>query len=140
MLRPGDYIGAASRLLWGTTKLIWAFLWRMFFAVPIVLAAAGYGIDVLLTSHTVAAGKVVGSLAAMAAALGFSWTSIRSQLFQLATKLEQPLWNAELDAAMGAALTILRRNAVNRWIVDRPGLVARMSPAGPPTPNQTPQS
>jgi len=116
MLRPNDYIDAASRLFSGTSKLAWGFMWRTGFAVPIVLAAGTAAVFFILTSGGQQGSKIAGAAGAGAAALGLSWKGTKATLGQLAGKLEQPLWHAELDAAIGSAITTLDRKEKVRLI------------------------
>lgn len=107
MLQPLDYIRAAGRLLGRTLRLAWTFNLRTAFAGPLLLVAIGVGIWAILTSDGQTATKITGAVVTTAAGLGISWTSTKATLGQLAVKLEQPLWQAELDAAIGSAVTTL---------------------------------
>ncbi len=133
MLGPNDYTTAAGRLIGRSATVVWAFLWRTYFVIPIALAAGAFGIDRLVTSHAAQTTKLVGVAIAAAAALGISWKGIGTAAGSLAAKLEQPLWQAELDAAIGIALTVLERTRRSQWLADRPKQIvaADAPPAGP---------
>lgn len=145
MLQPLDYIRAAGRLLGRTLRLAWTFNLRTAFAGPILFLATGFAIWTILTSGGQTATKIAGALAAAAAGVGISWTSTKATLGQLAVKLEQPLWQAELDAAIGSAVTTLE----HKRHAPRLAKIARqVSPQGPnptlantaPTPTTPPSS
>jgi hypothetical protein len=109
MLRPRDYASAAGRLFRRALGLLWRFLYRTFFVVPLVLAGGGYLIYLILHSGGKTGTQIIGALTAATATLGITWQGTKATLGQAAAKLEEPLWNAELDTAIGSAMTTLDR-------------------------------
>jgi hypothetical protein len=111
MLQAKDYVAAAGRLFGRAARLVGQFVVRTYFVVPLILAGAGVGVWAILTSGGKTAANVVGALTVAAAALGITWKGTKSTLLELAVKLEQPLWDAELDSAIGEAITTLDTSA-----------------------------
>jgi hypothetical protein len=129
MLQAKDYVAAAGRLFDRATRLLGRFVVQTYFLVPIILGGGGYGVWAILTSHGKTATNIVGALTAAAAALGITWSGTRTTLVQLAGKLQQPLWNAELDVAIAQAITTLQTNHLEL----RPAKISAQiaPPAGP---------
>ncbi len=128
VLKPADYIGAAGRLFVRATRLAWSFVLRTWFVVPIILGGSGFAVWTILTSGGQQAPKIVGAIGAGATALGITWKGTKATLGDLALKLEQPLWQAELDVAIGLAVTTLDHTwsaPSNAW------LARKVSPQGP---------
>ena len=112
-----------------TSALAWAFFSR--FAGMISIAAlvlGGAAMALILISSGQEASKIVGAVATGAVALGISWKSTTATLGQIAAHLEHPLWQAELDAAIGSAITTLDRH---RHAPSVQEIAARVSPQGP---------
>ena len=109
MLAPVDYATAAGRLFAHGIGLVWRFLYKTYFAVPLILAAGAVAVWVILHSEGKTGTQVVGAIAAAATALGISWKGTEVTLGRLASKLQVPLWNAELDTSIGSAMTTLDR-------------------------------
>lgn len=129
MLEPMDYVGAAGRLCWRALRLTWRFLWRTAFLVPLMLGAGGVVAWLIVTSSGVhVAIKILGAVGAGVAALGITWKGTAATLGQIAAKLEHPLWDAELDVAIGVAITTVGRG---RFAPPRSRTIARVSPSGP---------
>jgi hypothetical protein len=130
MLRTQDYVAAASRLFTSATGLVASFIIRTYFVFPIILAGGGYGVWTILHSGGKTGTQIVGALAAADAALGISWKGTQATLGQIAVKLEQPLWNAEVDTAIGSAMTTLD----HQRFASRPAKIANeVSPPYGPT-------
>jgi len=111
-----------------TIGLAWGFTWRSGFVVPLVLAAGGFAVWTILTSGGQQATRIAGALGAGAAALGVTWKGTKATLGQAAVKLEQPLWEAELDTAIGSAITTLEHRRLTPSIGR---LAAEVAPQGP---------
>jgi hypothetical protein len=129
MLSPSDYLNAGSRMMASVARLA-----RSFAAQHRTAIAAG----ILITAAVVAAvllsaggsgSKVVGSIAAVAAALGVSWSAVRTSLGKTLAKLEQPLWQAELDTAIAEAITVIPPK--ERGVIAAAGVAAELHPRGP---------
>lgn len=109
MLASQNYAEAGLRLLGDTAALIGRFFRRRRVAVTICVAVVAVVTAVVLLLHfehqTVT--KVTGSLLVAAAAFGVSWSGARATLGKMLAKLEQPLWQIELDTAVVEAITLL---------------------------------
>jgi hypothetical protein len=104
MLTPAAYITAAAELLSHTRRLVGHFLWRYLPAIVfVVVLLLGAGAVVIFVGPV---GKVFAALLPLAAALGITSKGLIAALRSTASKLEQPLWGAELDTAIGAAITV----------------------------------
>jgi hypothetical protein len=137
MLQASDYVAAAGRLFEKATRLLGRFIVQTYFLVPLILGGAGYGIWAILTSHGKTAANIVGAVTAGAAALGITWTGARTTLLQLAAKLQEPLWNAELDAAIAQAITPLE---TNRRALRPAKIAAQIAPPAGPRLTESPPS
>jgi len=109
MLATHNYIEAGIDLLRDTGRLI-----RAFFSKPAVTAATALlvglpatAVVLLLVFDHQAASQVTGSVLALAAGLGITWTGLRSTLGKALARAEQPLWQTELDTAIAEAITVL---------------------------------
>jgi hypothetical protein len=109
MLAPIDYVTAAGRLFRHGIGVVWRFLYKTYFAVPVVLAVGAFAVWAILHSQGKTGTQVVGAIAAAATALGISWKGTEATLGRIAGKLEPPLWNTELDTSIGSAMTTLDR-------------------------------
>ena len=104
MLRIEEYVAAAQGLLkqgWRLSKL---FLRRYLLVVVLVLVLFVGGLTLLLTVHTT--GRVAAGVGALAAALGISWKGIGAAMSELSRRVATPLWGAELDHSIAAAITL----------------------------------
>jgi hypothetical protein len=104
MLSPAAYITAAAELLSHTRRLVGHFLWRYLPAIALVALLLLAAAAVIIFVGSV--GKVLAALLPLAAALGLTSKGLIAALRSTASKLEQPLWGAELDTAIGAAITL----------------------------------
>jgi hypothetical protein len=104
-------------------------MWRTWFVVPIILDVGGLAVWAILTSDAQQATKIIGAVGAGAAALGVTWKGTEGTLGHLALKLEQPLWQAEPDAAIGLAITTLDRKLAASLRLG--ALATAMPPRGP---------
>jgi hypothetical protein len=105
MLTPDAFIAAGAELLGQTRKLLGHFLWRY---LPGVLLVVGLLLSALAVVIFVGpVGKVFAALLPLAAALGLTSRGLVAALRSTAGKLEQPLWDAELDTAIGGAITLV---------------------------------
>jgi hypothetical protein len=104
MLTPAAYITAAAELLSHTRRLVGHFLWRYLPAIVLVVLLLLGATAVVIFVGPV--GKVFAALLPLAAALGLTSKGLIAALRSTASKLEPPLWGAELDTAIGAAITL----------------------------------
>jgi hypothetical protein len=132
MLGAGDYISALGRLAKRVFRLL--FSRRTYFLVPILLLAAGAAIYLLLSSDGKEINKIVGAIAIGAGSLGITAGGIRTTLGRWASKAEQPLWAAEIDVAIGGAITTLHQDFAARVRLRPARIAAAIVPArGPDT-------
>lgn len=130
MLQAKDYVAAVGRLCRRAIHLL--FSPRTYFLAPLILAAGGVAIGFILSSGATEINKIIGAIAAGAGALGITWTGVKATLGRLVADVEEPLWGAELDVAIGGAMTTLDRG----WLVrfhQRPSRIASAvtPPRGP---------
>jgi hypothetical protein len=104
MLTPAAYITAAAELLSHTRRLVGHFLWRYFPGIVLVVLLLLGATAVVIFVGPV--GKVFAALLPLAAALGITAKGLIAALRSTASKLERPLWGAELDTAISAAITL----------------------------------
>jgi hypothetical protein len=104
LLEPDDYLDAARQLEGRfarralTSRWIWA-------VALLALVLFGAGVYFLLAANG-QAGKVAAGASGVLAAVGLTWKGIGGTLGKLVGKLEEPLWGAELDAAITYAITL----------------------------------
>ncbi|MHB8659629.1 MAG: hypothetical protein ACYC91_17105 [Solirubrobacteraceae bacterium] len=103
-LTPDDYADAASAVAQQGGRLARSILSRYVVAIIGLLAVVGLIIAFVVKNPT---SQVVTGLAAVAAALGITWKGVGSVAEKLLVALGRPLWGAEIDAAVGQALTYL---------------------------------
>jgi hypothetical protein len=108
MLELDNYLDAAQRFADETGRLARGVLRR--FPVLTVLAVALLVIGVVLLVVVDSAASIVAGAASILAAAGLTWKGLGSAAGKLVARVEQPLWNAELDIAIGDAITLLRGN------------------------------
>lgn len=130
MLGAGDYVAAVGRLAKRVLRLL--FSRRTYFMVPILLAAGGGAIYLILSSDGREINKLVGAIAAGAGALGITAGSVRTAVGRWASRVEEPLWAAEIDIAIGGAITTLRQNFVVRFSQRPSRIAAAIAPARGP--------
>jgi hypothetical protein len=107
MLEIQDYLDAADRLSRKLRSLTLKFLSRFPEIVVVVLILLAGGIALILFTDSEA--TVLAGAGSVLAALGLTWRGVGRSLGGLASKLEQPLWGAELDTAIRQAITLLAR-------------------------------
>lgn len=99
------------------------FSWRTYFLVPVVLAAGGVAIYFILSAGGQEINKIIGAIATGAGALGITVSGARTTVGRWASKVEEPLWGAEIDVAIAGAITTLDRSWVVRFR-QRPSRIA----------------
>jgi hypothetical protein len=108
MLEIDDYVDAAERLSKRMRTVVLRVLMKFPEVVILVLALLAVGIAVLVVFRDSAAAIVAGA-GTILASVGLTWRGAGRSLGGLASKLEQPLWGAELDIAIMQAITLLAR-------------------------------
>jgi len=106
LLSTGDYLGAAVGLVSDLCSLAWALLKHLWLSVLGLIAAAGGGFW-LIFHYLSGSSKTAAAIVAILGWLGISWRSVSSTLGKAMGRLEQPAWNAELEAAIALAATHL---------------------------------
>lgn len=106
-LTADTYVEAAGALVRRSSEIVWPFVLRW---APLLLLTVALAVAVIVLLVPLApsgASQVVASLGTAAAALGISWRTVGASARGVATMLETPLWQSELDAAVGRAITFL---------------------------------
>ena len=125
MLETSDYLRAGEGMLQRTGALAVGFLARYWWLALLIVVLFGVGVGLIATSDS---GAGIGAGAAgVLASLGLSWKGIGTSLGTVASRLEQPLWKAELDTVIYERITpqtiVDTQRSVDRG-PDEPSLVA----------------
>jgi hypothetical protein len=122
LLVPQNYLDAGQRLAGRYTGLAGNALKQNKVLVILVLALAISGIVgglvIALSGNSQTVGTATG-LAGLLAAVGLTWKGLGGALGKLVGSLEAPLWGAELDAAVGDAVSFVpavEKGKLLRWI------------------------
>ena len=107
LLEIEDYVDAADRLSKRMRGVAFRLV-KQFPAVCILIVALFIG-GVLLVTLTDSEAAIVAGAGTILASLGLTWRGMGRTLGALASKLERPLWGAELDIAVTQAITLLAR-------------------------------
>jgi hypothetical protein len=107
LLEIEDYVDAADRLSKRMRGVAFRLV-KQFPAVCILIVALFAG-GVLLVALTNSEAAIVAGAGTILASLGLTWRGVGRMLGGLASKLERPLWGAELDIAVTQAITLLAR-------------------------------
>jgi hypothetical protein len=107
LLEIEDYVDAADRLAKRMRKV--AFRLVKQFPVVCILIVALFAGGVLLVALTDSEAAIVAGAGTILASLGLTWRGVGRTLGALASKLERPLWGAEVDIAVTQAITLLQR-------------------------------
>lgn len=132
MLELQDYVSAGAGMINQLASLAGRFLIRY---LPALLAAAllvAASIWLILTDPN--SGHIAAGLGGLLASAGLTWKGVGGSLGRAAAKVERPLWDAQLDAAITRAMTLLpgSRRVKN---YTPPGTTQTESPPGPPAQN-----
>jgi hypothetical protein len=111
MLEIDNYLDAARSLAARTRSVAGGVITRFPFLVVLIVGLFGGGVALLLSDTSSA--SIVAGAGGILASLGLTWKGIGGSLGQLVGKLEQPLWGAELDAAITQAITLLPENTAD---------------------------
>jgi hypothetical protein len=108
MLETKNYLDAASGLLRRIRAVVLRSIVRFPFLSLLVVGLFAGGVLLILSQGTKA--SIAAGLGGILASLGISWKAIGASVGKVVAKLEQPLWGAELDAAIVDAITLLPGN------------------------------
>lgn len=133
MLTADSYQKAASTLVSRAFATAKPFLVKYAPALVLVIVAIAVLARVVFSSGT---SQVVTTIASLATALGITWKTVGTTAERLGEALEKPLWGAELDAAVGEALTYLPLQPVAEprpdLLLDTPQYLRAVDAAGSP--------
>ena len=103
LLETGDYVSAARGTLARAGAIARALVWQL--KVPLAGAAVliGVGIALMFLNHGTA--QVLAGLGTLAGGLGITWRTAATSVGRLSLDLGRPLWDAQLDIAVGNRLT-----------------------------------
>ena len=107
LLEIEDYVDAADRLSERMRGVAFRLL-KQFPAVCVLIVAPFTG-GVLLVALTDSEAAIVAGAGTILASLALTWRGVGRTLGGLASKLERPLWGAELDIAVTQVITLLAR-------------------------------
>jgi hypothetical protein len=134
VLETSDYLRAGEGMLQRTAGLAGTFLRHYWWLVLTAIALLGVGVWLIVGPGSGVAAGFGG--ATIFASLGLSWKGIGTSLGTAGARVEQPLWQAELDQAIYERITpdeIVQSQRDRRRGPDEPSLEA-----GPQEPAETP--
>jgi hypothetical protein len=102
LLTIPTYVQAGEKLLADAASIGWGVIKKLWLPVLVSVLLVGLGVVVILLGS---GNNVVAGLASIATGLGISWKTITPNITNLARKLADPLWGAELDEAIVVAVT-----------------------------------
>lgn len=105
LLEPENYIDAAEQLA-VKLRATAAVLLRQYLVWVIVIVVLLFGGAAVLLIAPNGSSDTAAGLSAVVAALGLTWKGVGTALGKLAAQVEAPLWGAELDGAVTAAITL----------------------------------
>lgn len=111
MLEIDDYLDAAQRLSLRMRSIVRGFLRRFWATVLLIVALFAGGVALVATSD--GGGAALAGAGGILASLGLSWRAIGTSLGRVVSKVEQPLWGAEIDVAVTRAITLIKPNDGN---------------------------
>jgi hypothetical protein len=104
MLDTGHYVQAASSMVATMVPTLWRFakpIWQPLAAMSGVLL-----LGALLFAFVPGAGKALGTILALAGAIGITSASLKARLGEVTGELQSQLWGAELDRAIAEAVLV----------------------------------
>jgi hypothetical protein len=102
VLTIGTYVQAGEQLLGDAAAIGWGLVKKFWLPVAVSLSLLIGGLIIILLGS---GNNVFAGLASIVTGLGISWKTITPNLTNLARKLGNPLWGAELDSAILVAIT-----------------------------------
>jgi hypothetical protein len=106
LLEPKNYLDGAARLgekFRATTR---SALKKLYLMVAVIVTLFVGGIALLIVGPAHAGTTAAAGISAVLASAGLTWKGIGGAIGKLASKLEGPLWGAELDGAITDAITL----------------------------------
>ena len=108
MLEVDDYLDAAQRLSVRVRSVVRSFLKRFWLLVTLIVALFVGGVALRLTMDDGA--TTLAGAGGILASLGLTWRAVGISLGRIVSKVEQPLWGAEIDTAVTRAITLIKPN------------------------------
>jgi hypothetical protein len=103
LLEIADYLGAGAKMVDRSLQILWAFIKRYWWIVTAVIVLFVVGIALVAASASPLVTGVGAS--SILASLGLSWKGIGTSLGTAAVRVEQPLWEAQVDAMIYRRIT-----------------------------------
>jgi hypothetical protein len=125
VLETSDYLRAGEGMLERSGALAWKFLRHYWWLVLAVIALLGAGVWLIVGPGSGFAAGLGG--ASIFTSLGLSWKGIGSSLGAAGARIEEPLWQAELDQVIYERITpdeIVKSQRSRKPSPDEPSLVA----------------
>jgi hypothetical protein len=125
VLETGDYLKAGEGMVRRTGALIAKFLIHYWWVALTAIVLLGVGVWLIVGPGSGIAAGFGG--ASIFASIGLSWKGIGTSLGTGAARVEEPLWQAELDTVIYARITpdeIVKSQSKRRPGPDEPSLVA----------------
>ncbi len=132
VLETNDYLRAGEGMLKRSGTLAVKFLRHYWWLVVIVIALLGFGVWLIVGPGSGLAAGLGG--ASIFASLGLSWKGIGTSLGTAGARVEEPLWQAELDQVIYERITpdeIVKSQRKHKPSPDDPLLVADAEQADP---------
>jgi hypothetical protein len=125
LLSAGDYVDAAEALLGRSRRLVTNVIRHFWWAiVGMLIVVAAVIVTVSLSGAFSSAGKLTTALLTLLAGLGVSVKGLSAAAGKIASKLEAPLWQSELDESVAlAAVRLPHDRTVPRRHGDTVGLL-----------------
>jgi hypothetical protein len=125
VLETSDYLQAGEGMVKRTGALILKFLRHYWWVVLIAIVLLGGGVWLIVGPGSGVAAGFGG--ASIFASIGLSWKGIGTSLGTAGARVEEPLWQAELDTVIYARITpeeIVKSQSKRKPGPDEPSLVA----------------
>ncbi len=124
VLETSDYLRAGEGMVKRTGTLVARFVWHYLWLVLLVIALLGFGVWLIVGPGGGVAAGLGG--ASIFTSIGVSWKGIGASLGTAGARLEDPLWQAELDQAIYERITpdeIVKSQRNGKVGPDEPSLV-----------------
>jgi hypothetical protein len=106
LLSEDDYRAAAADLFSRLRGMVGSFVRRFWPVIAVISVATAAVIWAIVAFATAGLATIVALIATGAGSLGVSWKTISATLGKVASKAEDPLWDAEVTQALIVAATI----------------------------------
>ena len=104
LLELDDYVAAAGNAMRRASAVCGRFLLRFWWVVLVVVVLAAGGVTLILVADRTT--NILAGAGALIASAGITWRTTSATLGSVFTKIEGPVWGAELDQAIVYALTL----------------------------------